>query len=57
MAIAERLPKQINWKIWGGVALAALVVLGGLGYYFDWFGNGATEALAPAADGAATATE
>ncbi|MGX0876692.1 hypothetical protein ACSSV4_001374 [Roseovarius sp. MBR-154] len=57
MAMTEKLPKQINWKIWGAVAVAAIIALGGAGYYFDWFGTGATEAVAPAAEEVAPASE
>ncbi|ABG30457.1 hypothetical protein [Roseobacter denitrificans] len=57
MALTEKLPKQINWNIWGAVAVAAMIILGGAGYYFDWFGSGATEAVAPAVEEAAPAGE
>ncbi|MEL6101179.1 MAG: hypothetical protein AAFY42_11000 [Pseudomonadota bacterium] len=50
MAMTAKLPKQFNWKLWGGATLAALVVLGALGYWFDWFGTGTADAIAPAVE-------
>lgn len=57
MAMTAKLPKHINWKFWGGAAVAAIVVLGALGYWFDWFGSGATDAITPAAVETAPANE
>lgn len=57
MAMTAKLPNQTNWKVWGGVALAAIIIIGGAGFYFDWFGTGATDATAPAIEEAAPASE
>ncbi|MFP4406698.1 hypothetical protein [Rhodosalinus sp.] len=57
MALTEKLPEQIDWKIWGGVAVAVIVVAGALGYWLDWFGTDASEPAAPAAEEAAPTSE
>ncbi len=57
MALTEKLPQQFNWKIWGGVAVVAIVVAAALGYWFDWFGTGAGDVVAPAVENAAPAAE
>lgn len=49
--------KQTNWKVWGGAAVAAIVVIVALGYGFDWSGSGTTNEVAPAAEQVAPATE
>lgn len=57
MAMSSNAPKQTNWWLWGGVAVAAIVVLGALGYWFDWFGAGTTTEVSPAVEQAAPVTE
>lgn len=57
MAIMSNAPRQMNWKLWGGAALVALIVLGAAGYWFDWYGTGTTEAIAPVAEQAAPVNE
>lgn len=57
MAMTARHPKQSNWKVLGGVIVAAFVVLAAAGYWLDWFGTGATDLAAPGVEQAAPATE
>lgn len=56
MAMNTHAPKETNWWVWGGAAVAVIVVIAALGYGFDWFGGGA-EAIAPVTDQVAPATE
>lgn len=57
MAMSSNAPNQTNWWLWGGAAVAAIVVLGALGYWFDWFGVGTTTEVSPAVEQAAPVTE
>ncbi len=57
MAMSTNAPKQSPWLVWGGAAVAAIVVIGALGYWFDWFGSDATATVAPAVEQIAPATE
>lgn len=50
MATTAKLPRQFNWKLWGGATLATLIVLGALGYWLDWFGTDTADAIAPAVE-------
>ena len=50
-------PKQTNWWVWGGAALAAIVVIAAIGYGFDWFGTGVVDVTAPATEQPALATD
>ena len=49
--------KQTNWKVWGGAAVSAIVVILALGYWFDWTGSVTTDEVAPTAEQVAPATE
>lgn len=57
MAMNTHAPKQTNWWVWGGAAVAAIVVVAALGYGFDWFGTGGVETMAPAVEEIAPITE
>lgn len=57
MPLSMNVPKPTNWWVWGGAAAAAIIVIGALGYWFDWFGTGATEAAAPTVEQSVPATE
>lgn len=57
MAVNIRAPKMTNWWVWGGAAVAAIVVIAALGYGFDWFGGGVTNEVVPAFEQTAPATE
>ncbi len=47
--------KQTNWWVWGGAAVAAIVVITALGYGFDWYSTGTTDEVAPAVEQASQA--
>ena len=55
MAMNTHAPRQTSWWVWGGAAVAVIVVIAALGYGFDWFGG--AEATAPATEQVAPATE
>lgn len=57
MAVNPHAPKQTNWWVWGGAAVAAIVVIAAIGYGFDWFGMGGSETTAPATEQTAPATD
>ena len=57
MAMNTHAPKQTNWWVWGGAAVAAIVVIAALGYTFDWFGLTGGEAAVPAVEQTAPVTE
>lgn len=57
MAVNIHTPKPTNWWVWVGAAVAAIVVIAALGYGFDWFGAGTTNAVAPAVERPTPATE
>lgn len=57
MAVNMHAPKMTNWWVWGGAAVAAIVVVAALGYGFDWFGSGVTGEVLPVIEQSAPATE
>ncbi len=57
MAVNMHAPKPINWWVWGGGTVAAIVVIVALGYGFDWYSTGTTDEVAPAVEQATPATE
>lgn len=57
MAMNMNVPKMTNWRVWGGVAVASIIVIVALGYGFDGLGGGVTEEVAPAIEQTAPATE
>jgi uncharacterized membrane protein YdcZ (DUF606 family) len=57
MAVNMHAPKPINWWIWGGGAVAAVVVIATLGFGFDWSGTGNTGEVIPAIEQTAPVTE
>jgi uncharacterized membrane protein YdcZ (DUF606 family) len=57
MAVNMHAPKPINWWIWGGGAVAAVVVIAALGFGFDWSGTGNTGEVIPAIEQTAPVTE
>jgi len=57
MAVNMHAPKITNWWVWGGAAVAAIVVIAALGYGFEWFGGGVTNEVAPAIEQTAPVTE
>lgn len=57
MAVNMNAPKTTNWWVWGGAAVAAIVVIAALGYGFEWFGGGVTDAVAPVIEQTAPATD
>lgn len=57
MAVNIHAPRTNNWWVWGGAAVAAILVIAALGYGFDWFGGGITNEVVPAIEQTAPATE
>lgn len=57
MAINTHAPKQTNWWVWGGAAVATILVIAAIGYGFDWIGMGEVETAPPVAEQAAPATD
>lgn len=57
MAVNMNTPKQTNWWVWGGAAVAVVIVIAALGYGLDWFGTRTADAVAPAVEQPAPATE
>ena len=57
MATHTHSPKQTNWWVWGGAAVAAIVAIAALGYGLDWFSTGGVETTAPAAEQTAPASQ
>jgi hypothetical protein len=56
MATNMHAPKMTNWWVWGGAAVAALIVVAAVGYSLNWFG-GDTNDLLPAIEQSVPATE
>ncbi|MBT8426652.1 MAG: hypothetical protein KJO02_01345 [Erythrobacter sp.] len=57
MAMHTHAPKYTNWWVWGGAAVAAIIVIAALGYGFDWFGGSVADAVTPAAEQSTPASE
>jgi hypothetical protein len=57
MAVNMHAPKMPNWWVWGGAAVAVIIVIAAMGYGLDWFGTGATTEVAPAIEQAVPATD
>ena len=57
MAVNIHQPNHTNWWVYGGAAVAAIVVIAAFGYGFDWFGTGITDEVVPAVEQTAPATE
>lgn len=57
MAMNTHAPKQTNWWVWGGAAVAVIAVIAAIGYAFDWIGMGGIETKAPASEQSAPATD
>jgi hypothetical protein len=57
MAMNTHTPKQTNPWVWGGGAVAAIVVIAALGYGLGWFDGSAADAAAPATGQTAPASD
>jgi len=57
MAVNMHAPNMTNWWVWGGAVVAAIIMIAGLGYEFDWFGSGVTDKVVPGIEQIAPATE
>ncbi len=57
MVVKTHTPRETDWRLWGGIAAAAIIVIGALGYWFDWFGTGTSDTVTPAVEQTAPATE
>lgn len=57
MAVNLHMPKQTNWWVWGGTALAVIVLIATLGQVSDWFGMSATDTAAPGVEQTTPATQ
>jgi hypothetical protein len=57
MAVNMHTPKPVNWLVWGGGAVATIVVIAALGFGFDWSSIGNTGEVIPAIEQAAPVTE
>lgn len=57
MAVHTHSSGPTNWWLWGGAAAAVILVIAVVGYGYDWFAPGSTEAVTPAAEESAPASE
>ncbi|WP_273249435.1 hypothetical protein [Sediminimonas qiaohouensis] len=57
MAMNTHAPKQTNLWVWGGGAVAVIVLIAALGYGLGWFGGSAADAVAPNTEQTAPVSE
>ena len=57
MATTVQKSGKTNWLTLGGVAVLVLAAVAAAGYWMDWFGAPTTDAVVPAVEETAPATE